>query len=93
MKDISSIESLVVPEGVTVAIKARTVTVEGPRGKLTKNVGHIQMDIQLVSRKFGRWSPGMVDGMSRVARAKHEEMARTMAERAWVTESFRRFRG
>ncbi|KGB74681.1 50S small subunit ribosomal protein L9e [Cryptococcus deuterogattii 99/473] len=48
MKDISSIESLVVPEGVTVAIKARTVTVEGPRGKLTKNVGHIQMDIQLV---------------------------------------------
>ncbi|ADV20061.1 50S small subunit ribosomal protein L9e [Cryptococcus gattii E566] len=48
MKDISSIESLVVPESVTVAIKARTVTVEGPRGKLTKNVGHIQMDIQLV---------------------------------------------
>ncbi|WRT66107.1 uncharacterized protein IL334_003060 [Kwoniella shivajii] len=50
MKDISSIETLNVPEGVTVALKARTITVEGPRGKLTKNVGHIQMDIQLVKR-------------------------------------------
>ncbi|KAK8858934.1 hypothetical protein IAR55_003165 [Kwoniella newhampshirensis] len=47
MKDISSIETLAVPEGVTVALKARTITVEGPRGKLVKNVGHIQMDIQL----------------------------------------------
>jgi ribosomal protein L6P/L9E len=49
MKDVSSIESLVVPKDVTVEIKARTVTVEGPRGKLVKNVSHIQMDIQLVS--------------------------------------------
>ena len=49
MKDISANESLLVPEGVTVAINARTVTVEGPRGKLVKNVGHIQMDLQLVS--------------------------------------------
>jgi hypothetical protein len=49
MKDISSVESLAIPEGVTVAIKSRIVTVEGPRGKLVKNVGHVQMDIQLVS--------------------------------------------
>jgi ribosomal protein L6P/L9E len=49
MKDISSVESLTIPEGVTVAIKSRIVTVEGPRGKLVKNVGHVQMDIQLVS--------------------------------------------
>jgi large subunit ribosomal protein L9e len=49
MKDVSSIETLNVPEGVTVQIKARTISVEGPRGKLVKNVGHIQMDIQLVS--------------------------------------------
>ncbi|WVF71727.1 hypothetical protein IAT40_006535 [Kwoniella sp. CBS 6097] len=47
MKDISSVETLTVPEGVTVAIKARNITVEGPRGKIVKNVGHIQMDIQL----------------------------------------------
>jgi hypothetical protein len=49
MKDISSVESLVVPEDVTVSLKARTITVTGPRGTLVKKVGHIQMDIQLVS--------------------------------------------
>jgi large subunit ribosomal protein L9e len=49
MKDISSVESLTIPEGVTVAVKSRIVTVEGPRGKLVKDVGHVQMDIQLVS--------------------------------------------
>ena len=53
MKDINSVESLNIPEGVTVAIKARTVEVEGPRGKLTKRIGHIQMDIQLVSGSSG----------------------------------------
>lgn len=74
MKDISSIESLVVPEGVTVAIKARTVTVEGPRGKLTKNVGHIQMDIQLVSRKFGCGARVMANGMSKMARVEDGEI-------------------
>lgn len=49
MKDISANENLVIPDGVTVTLKARTVTVEGPRGKLTKKVAHIQMDLQLVS--------------------------------------------
>lgn len=49
MKDITSIETLDVPEGVTVNIKARTITVEGPRGTLTKKTSHVQMDIQLVS--------------------------------------------
>jgi ribosomal protein L6P/L9E len=52
MKDVSSVETLDVPEGVTVQIKARKVTVEGPRGKLTKDVGHVQMDLQLVSWGF-----------------------------------------
>jgi len=49
MKDITSVETLDIPEGVTVDIKARTIKVEGPRGTLTKNTGHIQMDIQVVS--------------------------------------------
>ncbi|ORY32629.1 60s ribosomal protein l9 [Naematelia encephala] len=48
MKDISSVESLDIPEGVKVTVKSRKVTVEGPRGSLTKSVGHIQMDIQVV---------------------------------------------
>ena len=64
MKDISSIETLQVPEGVTVALKARTITVEGPRGSLTKNVGHIAMDIQLVSEVL----PGVLGMRDRMAR-------------------------
>jgi len=49
MKDITSVESLTVPEGVTCTIKARNITIEGPRGSLTKRVGHVQIDVQLVS--------------------------------------------
>jgi large subunit ribosomal protein L9e len=49
MKDISSNESLSIPEGVDIKIKSRVVTVTGPRGTLTKEVKHIQMDIQIVS--------------------------------------------
>ena len=65
MKDISSVETLQVPEGVTVALKARTITVEGPRGSLTKNVGHVAMDIQLVSEALPGVL-GMRDGVARV---------------------------
>ncbi|OCK84050.1 ribosomal protein L6 [Lepidopterella palustris CBS 459.81] len=43
MKYIKSSESLTIPEGVKVAIKTRNVTVEGPRGKLTKNLGHLSV--------------------------------------------------
>lgn len=49
MKDLSSVEYLTIPEGVDVKLKARTVTVTGPRGTLTKTVRHIQLDMQLVS--------------------------------------------
>lgn len=60
MKDVSSIEYLDIPEGVTVQVKARKVTVEGPRGTLTKNAGHIQMDIQVVSGEFSSGGNGWV---------------------------------
>ncbi|CAE6405691.1 unnamed protein product [Rhizoctonia solani] len=48
MRDVLSTEELTIPEGVTVAIKSRLINVEGPRGKLVKNVRHVNMDIQLV---------------------------------------------
>ncbi|CAE7072951.1 unnamed protein product [Rhizoctonia solani] len=48
MRDVLTTEELTIPEGVTVAIKSRLINVEGPRGKLTKNVRHVNMDIQLV---------------------------------------------
>jgi large subunit ribosomal protein L9e len=53
MKDLAAVESLVIPSGVDVKIKSRTITVTGPRGTLTKQVRHIQMDIQIVSRRVG----------------------------------------
>ncbi|KAI9691919.1 MAG: hypothetical protein M1822_007992 [Bathelium mastoideum] len=43
MRYIYSQESLEVPDGVKVSIKTRNVTVEGPRGKLTKNLGHLSV--------------------------------------------------
>lgn len=75
MKDVISNESLVVPEGVTVTLKARTVTVEGPRGKIVKNVGHVAMDLQLVSgesmaRGFRGGSMESGDGAMRVVESR-----------------------
>lgn len=48
MRDVVQTEELDIPEGVTVEIKSRLVTVTGPRGTLKKNVRHINMDIQLL---------------------------------------------
>jgi large subunit ribosomal protein L9e len=48
MRDVLKTEELDVPEGVTVEIKARVIKVTGPRGSLTKNVRHIDMDIRAV---------------------------------------------
>jgi len=54
MRDVLSTEELAIPEGVTVAIKSRLVTVTGPRGTLKKNLRHVNMDIQLVKNKLGQ---------------------------------------
>lgn len=44
MKFIHSEETLSIPQGVKVSIKCRLVTVEGPRGKLTKNLNHLAVN-------------------------------------------------
>ncbi|KAG7292249.1 60S ribosomal protein L9B [Staphylotrichum longicolle] len=44
MRYIHSEETLEVPENVKVSIKSRLVTVEGPRGKLTKDLSHIAVN-------------------------------------------------
>jgi large subunit ribosomal protein L9e len=41
MRYIVSTETLTVPEDVNVSIRSRIVTVEGPRGKLVKDLSHI----------------------------------------------------
>jgi len=53
MRDVLSTEELTIPEGVTVEVKSRLITVTGPRGTLKKNVRHTNMDINLV-RKSGK---------------------------------------
>jgi len=51
MRDVLKTEELDIPEGITVAIKSRLITVTGPRGTLTKNVRHVDMDIRLIKGK------------------------------------------
>ena len=43
MKFIQTDQVLAVPEGVTVDIKSRIITVTGPKGSLTKNLRHIDV--------------------------------------------------
>ncbi|KAF8417021.1 ribosomal protein L6, alpha-beta domain-containing protein [Tirmania nivea] len=54
MKYILSTEKLVVPDGVEVKILARTVTVAGSRGKLTKDLKHLNVS-------FVRQSPAVIE--------------------------------
>lgn len=51
MKDIYKDEEFDIPEGVSVNIKSRLITVKGPRGELTKSLRHIDMEIKKVGDK------------------------------------------
>ncbi|KAI9033580.1 ribosomal protein L6, alpha-beta domain-containing protein [Phycomyces nitens] len=46
MKDIYKDDELMIPAGVEVAVKARDVTVKGPRGVLNKNLRHLNIEIK-----------------------------------------------
>jgi len=47
MKTIHTSETMDIPEGVTLEIKARMVKVTGPRGTLTRNFKHLNLDFQV----------------------------------------------
>ena len=47
MKPILADRTLSIPEDVTVEVKARRITVKGPRGTLKKDLSHICADIYL----------------------------------------------
>ncbi|ODV68683.1 ribosomal protein L6 [Hyphopichia burtonii NRRL Y-1933] len=51
MKYVHTEQILDVPEGVTVAIKARNITVVGPRGTLTKDLKHIDVTFEKINNK------------------------------------------
>ncbi|KAL8162346.1 hypothetical protein V2J09_013835 [Rumex salicifolius] len=49
MKTVLSSDTMDIPEGVTIKINAKIIEVEGPRGKLTKNFKHLNLDFQLIT--------------------------------------------
>ncbi|XP_059434753.1 large ribosomal subunit protein uL6-like [Corylus avellana] len=49
MKTILSSETMDIPDGVNIKVHAKIVEVEGPRGKLTRNFKHLQLDFQLIT--------------------------------------------
>ena len=81
MRDVLKTEELTIPEGVTVDIKSRLITVKGPRGTLTKNVRHIDMDIRLQKGKDNkgpgqkRRKRGIEDGDNGDEETAHDEKA------------------
>lgn len=48
MKQILVSQSVKVPDGVTVKVNARRVTVVGPRGKLQRDFKHLALDMQVI---------------------------------------------
>ena len=48
MKTILSSQTMDIPEGVKIKVRAKIVEVEGPRGKLTRNFKHLNLDFQLI---------------------------------------------
>ena len=58
MKTIHCEQEVNVPEGCSVSVKSRIITVKGPRGKLTRNFKHLQIDIRMISKtviKVEKW--------------------------------------
>nr|GMC62870.1 putative pentatricopeptide repeat-containing protein At5g37570 isoform X1 [Ipomoea batatas] len=49
MKTILSSETMDIPDGVKIKVKAKEIEVEGPRGKLVRNFKHLNLDFQLIT--------------------------------------------
>ncbi|KAF5388309.1 hypothetical protein D9615_000506 [Tricholomella constricta] len=62
MRDVLKTEELEIPENVQVSIKSRVIIVTGPRGTLTKNVRHVDMDIRLLKGKTTKVSLAVWQG-------------------------------
>merc|ERR1712198_219909 len=51
MKTILASRNVDIPEGVEVSVKARKVTVKGPRGSLSRSFKHLNVEIRMLSKK------------------------------------------
>lgn len=47
MKQIVTNQTVKIPEGLTVTVKSRLVTVKGPRGVLKRSFKHLALDIRV----------------------------------------------
>jgi len=47
MREIKASKTLAIPEGVTVSVKTRTVTVTGPRGSLKRSFSHLAIELTI----------------------------------------------
>lgn len=52
MKQIVANQKVKIPDGLTVYVKSRLVTVKGPRGILKRNFKHLAVDIRMVSPRL-----------------------------------------
>lgn len=52
MKYVQSVESVAIPEDVTVSIKSRIVKVTGPRGELVKALKHVDVAFEKVNNRL-----------------------------------------
>lgn len=50
MRDIAKDDELIIPENVKINIKSRIITVEGPRGKLEKNLRHLNIEVKFADK-------------------------------------------
>merc|ERR1712113_330549 len=50
-KTINISQTVTIPDGIKCSVKARTVTVTGPRGSLVKSFRHLKVDISKVDKK------------------------------------------
>jgi len=48
---IQALERIKIPAGVTVTVKGRFVSVKGPRGALTKDLKHLNLDLRVDNKK------------------------------------------
>lgn len=61
MKTILASRTIDIPEGIEVSIKARTVVVKGPRGELTRDFKHQNMDLRKLDGEEGEAGKVRID--------------------------------
>ncbi|KAK2585894.1 hypothetical protein KPH14_010482 [Odynerus spinipes] len=52
MKQIVTNQTVKIPEGLTVTVKSRLVTVKGPRGVLKRSFKHLALDIRMINPRL-----------------------------------------